>query len=64
MIQTNLIDFKGSWSTHLPLFQFAYNNSYIKKVSKWHLSKLFMEEGVDHRFVGIKLGRSKCLDLS
>ena len=23
-----MIDFKGNWDDHLPLFQFAYNNNY------------------------------------
>ncbi|KAI3747349.1 hypothetical protein L6452_09803 [Arctium lappa] len=28
MLQACVIDFKGSWETHLPLIEFSYNNSY------------------------------------
>ena len=28
MLRACLIDFKGSWGDHLPLIEFAYNNSY------------------------------------
>ena len=28
MLRVCAIDFKGSWDEHLPLVEFAYNNSY------------------------------------
>ena len=28
MLRACVIDFKGSWDEHLPLVEFAYNNSY------------------------------------
>ena len=28
MLRACVIDFKGSWDDHLPLIEFAYNNSY------------------------------------
>ena len=28
MLRTCVLDFKGSWENHLPLIEFAYNNSY------------------------------------
>ena len=28
MLRAGVIDFKGSWDEHLPLVEFAYNNSY------------------------------------
>ena len=28
MLRACVIDFKGSWDDHLPLIDFAYNNSY------------------------------------
>ena len=28
MLRSCVLDFKGSWASHLPLVEFAYNNSY------------------------------------
>ena len=28
MLRACILDFKGSWEEHLPLVEFAYNNSY------------------------------------
>ena len=28
MLQTCVLDLKGSWEEHLPLMEFSYNNSY------------------------------------
>ena len=32
MIQTCVLDLKGSWEEHLPLEEFAYNNSYLASI--------------------------------
>ena len=33
MLRECIIDFKGSWDTHLPLVEFAYNNSFYSFIS-------------------------------
>ena len=30
MLRACVLDFRGIWDTHLPLMEFAYNNSYHK----------------------------------
>ena len=32
MLRACVIDFKGSWDHHLPLIEFAYNNSYYSSI--------------------------------
>ena len=32
MLRACVIDFKGSWDDHLPLIEFAYNNSYHSSI--------------------------------
>ena len=32
MLRACLIDFKGNWDDHLPLIEFAYNNSYHSSI--------------------------------
>ena len=32
MLRACAIDFKGSWDNHLPLIEFAYNNSYHSSI--------------------------------
>ena len=32
MLRSYIIDFKGSWDDHLPLIEFAYNNSYHSSI--------------------------------
>ena len=32
MLRSCVIDFKGSWDDHLPLIEFAYNNSYHSSI--------------------------------
>ena len=32
MLSACVIDFKGSWDDHLPLIEFAYNNSYHSSI--------------------------------
>ena len=33
MLRACVIDFKGNWDDHLPLIEFAYNNSYHSSIS-------------------------------
>ena len=33
MLRACIIDFKGSWDRHLPLVEFAYNNSFHSSIS-------------------------------
>jgi len=32
MLRASVLDFKGSWDDHLPLIEFAYNNSYHSSI--------------------------------
>ena len=32
MLRESIIDFKGSWDRHLPLLEFAYNNSFHSSI--------------------------------
>ena len=32
MLKACVVDFKGSWDDHLPLIEFAYNNSYHSSI--------------------------------
>lgn len=32
MLRACVLDFKGSWDDHLPLIEFAYNNSYHSSI--------------------------------
>ena len=34
MLRAYVLDLKGSWEEHLPLVEFAYNNSYQASVQK------------------------------
>jgi hypothetical protein len=36
----------------------------INPASGWHLSKLFMEEGVEHHSIGLSLEKEKFSDLT
>ena len=33
MLRVCIIDFKGNWDKHLPLVEFAYNNSFHSSIS-------------------------------
>ena len=52
MLRACVIHFKGSWDDHLPLIEFAYNNSY--PAFKWPLMRLYMGVDVDLLLVGLK----------
>jgi transposase InsO family protein len=49
-----------SWDKSLPYAKFSYNNSY-QESQKWHRLKHFMDESVEHRFIGISLEKVKYL---
>ena len=51
MLRACVIDFKGSWESHLPLFEFLYNNSYHARL---HRMRHYMDENVEHLCVGMK----------
>ena len=40
MLRASVIDFKGDWDDHIPLIEFAYNNSYHQAIKLLHM-KLF-----------------------
>ena len=44
-------EFGGSWEDHIPLVEFAYNNSF-NLVLEWPHSKHYMVDRVDLRYVG------------
>ena len=41
MLRTCVIDFKGSWDDHLPLIEFAYNNTYQSNIQMTPYEALF-----------------------
>ena len=51
-----VMNFGGSWDDHLPLVEFAYNDSYIAVLKRHHI-KLSMQESVDPLCVGMRLGK-------
>ena len=52
------MDLKGSWASHLPLVEFAYNNSYHSSIKASPI-KLCMGGGVDPQFVGMRWENEK-----
>ncbi|GJV30867.1 putative reverse transcriptase domain-containing protein [Tanacetum coccineum] len=41
LLRACVIDFGGSWDTHLPLFEFSYNNSYLSSIRCTPLESLY-----------------------
>ncbi|WMV58527.1 hypothetical protein MTR67_051912 [Solanum verrucosum] len=41
MLKVCEIDFKGNWDDHLPLIEFAYNNSYHSSIQMAHYEALY-----------------------
>ena len=41
MLRACVMEFKGSWDTHLPLIEFAYNNSYQTSIGMTHYEALY-----------------------
>ena len=58
MLRACAIEFQGAWDEYLPVAEFAYNNSY-RPVLKWPHMRHYMEENVDHLFVGMKLEKGE-----
>ncbi|KAL0458746.1 UNVERIFIED_CONTAM: RNA-directed DNA polymerase [Sesamum latifolium] len=52
MMRTCTMEFKGNWDDHLPLMEFAYNNSFHSSISM-HRTKLYTEGDVVVQYVGI-----------
>ena len=63
MLRACAIDCDKNWDKCLSLTEFAYNNSYQSSL-KCHLSKPYMEEGVEHPSIGLSLEKEKFLDLT
>ena len=53
MLRACIIDFKGNWDKHLPLVEFAYNNSFHSSISSL-LMKPCMVGGVGLVLDGLK----------
>ena len=51
MLRMCVMDFGGQWDLHLPLIEFAYNNSYHASMT-WHHMKHCMEGSADRLCVG------------
>ena len=41
MLQAYVLDLKGGWEEHLPLVEFAYNNSYQESIQMAHYEALY-----------------------
>jgi hypothetical protein len=63
MLRACAIDCGKNWDKYLSLAEFAYNNI-INPAWRWHLSKPYMEEGVEHTSTGLSLEKEKFLDLT
>ena len=53
MLRSWVIDINGSWDDHLPLIEFAYNNSYNSNIQITPYKALYWV-GVDLLLVGLK----------
>ena len=62
MLRACVLDHKGSWEEHLPLVEFAYNNSYQASII-WHYMRHCMGGHADHRYVGPRWERAPSLVL-
>lgn len=57
MLRGFVLEFIGSWDTHLSLMDFAFTVTATILVHKWLLLKLYMVGSAEHQFVGMKLVR-------
>ena len=55
MLRMCIMDLGGSWDDHLPLVEFAYNNSYHSSIEIASYEALFMGESVDPLCVRMRL---------
>ncbi|KAL0452067.1 UNVERIFIED_CONTAM: Retrovirus-related Pol polyprotein from transposon [Sesamum latifolium] len=51
MMRACVIEFRGNWDDHLPLIEFAYNNSFHSSIGMAHM-KLYTEGNVEVQSVG------------
>ena len=62
MLRAYVLNHKGSWEEHLPLVEFAYNNSYQVSIQMAHMRHC-MGGHVDHCYVGPRWERASSLVL-
>ena len=62
MLRACILDHKGSWEEHLPLVEFAYNNSYQASIQMAPYGHC-MGDHVGHRYVGPRWERVPSLVL-
>ena len=62
MLRACVLDHKGRWEEHLPLVEFAYNNSYQASIQMAPM-RLCMGGHADHIFVGQRWERGTGPDL-
>ncbi|GKB06790.1 putative reverse transcriptase domain-containing protein [Tanacetum coccineum] len=62
MLRAYVIDFGGSWDTHLPLVEFSYNNSYHSSI-KCALFEAFYGQKCRSPVMGVKVGESQLIGL-
>ena len=64
MLRGCVLDFPGSWDTHIPLMEFAYNNSYQSSIGMAPYEALYgrrcrapmcWTEMIEHKIIGPKL---------
>ncbi|KAI3771106.1 hypothetical protein L6452_02262 [Arctium lappa] len=63
MLRSSIIDFGGSWDSHLPLVEFAYNNSYHSSIGMSPFKALYgrkcttpvLERGGEKQFAGLEI---------
>ena len=60
MLQACALDHKGSWDEHLPLVEFAYNNSYQESIQMAPYEALYGRPA-DHLFARQRWGRALSL---
>ena len=60
MLRACVLDLKGSWEKHLPLVEFAYNNSYQASIQMVPYEALYGGH-VDHRYVGQRCEKAPSL---
>ncbi|GJY16826.1 putative reverse transcriptase domain-containing protein [Tanacetum coccineum] len=53
MLRTCVINFGGSWDTHLPLAEFSYNTSYHSSIDALHL-RHYMKGSIKERLKAVK----------
>ena len=62
MLQACVLDHKGGWKEHLPLVEFAYNNSYQTSIQMAPYEALYGRP-CNHRYVGPRWERAPSLVL-